>query len=81
MALGKCPTCGGKLCDTAISCPHCGYDAKGARRKRKEKEEIEVVTPPDCSCDSVCYCSDCSDNRNFGCDVTSHHANCNCDFL
>lgn len=26
MALTKCPECKGKVSDTALTCPHCGYD-------------------------------------------------------
>lgn len=40
MALVKCPECGKKVSDTAVSCPNCGYGIKEHfERKRKQEEQ------------------------------------------
>jgi len=69
MALGTCPDCNGKLSSTAKFCPHCGYDAEGARIKSMR------LLAPTCSCDSHRPCS-CDTYRSCSCYT---HRPCSCD--
>lgn len=49
MALVKCPECGKKVSDTAVSCPNCGYgikehferERKQAAKRREYQRAIE----------------------------------------
>ncbi len=37
MALIKCTECGKEISDSAVSCPHCGYETPHARKMEEEK--------------------------------------------
>jgi len=45
MALIICPECGGKMSDTASSCPHCGFNRNAyAQRQQAKQIMMDMVT-------------------------------------
>lgn len=43
MALIKCPECGKKISDTAISCPNCGYNLSPKNQKKVTTVKTNLV--------------------------------------